>query len=51
MNASEALELAITRPTVYRHLANIHRKLAVSNRGELTLRLAGLRADGERADP
>jgi len=34
---------------VYRHVANIHRKLAVSNRAELMLRLAGMRAAGERA--
>jgi DNA-binding CsgD family transcriptional regulator len=46
-----ARELSISRPTVYRHLANIHRKLAVSNRQELMLRLAGTRAGGERADP
>lgn len=49
--AAIARELSISRPTVYRHLANIHRKLEVSNRGELMLRLVGLRAGGERAEP
>jgi DNA-binding CsgD family transcriptional regulator len=46
-----ARELSISRPTVYRHLANIHVKLAVSNRQELMLRLAGMRAGGSPPDP
>ena len=49
--AAIARELSISRPTVYRHIANIHGKLAVSNRGELMLRLAGMRTAAERADP
>jgi DNA-binding CsgD family transcriptional regulator len=46
-----ARELSISRPTVYRHLANIHVKLAVSNRQELMLRLAVMRAGGSPPDP
>jgi DNA-binding CsgD family transcriptional regulator len=42
--ASIARELSISRQTVYRHLANIHAKLAVSNRQELMLRLSGMSA-------
>ncbi len=44
--AAIARELVISRPTVYRHIANIHTKLAVANRQELLLRLAGMGAGG-----
>ena len=49
--AAIARELSVSRPTVYRHVANLHGKLSVSNRGELMLRLARTRAGGQRADP
>ncbi len=49
--AAIARELSISRSTVYRHLANIHAKLGVSNRGELVLRLAGMAAGTDDGSP
>lgn len=37
--AAIAEKLCVSRPTVYKHIANIHEKLHVSNRQELLLRL------------
>jgi DNA-binding CsgD family transcriptional regulator len=39
--------LFLSLPTVYRHIANIHAKLDVSNRQELLLRLMGRAESGE----
>ncbi len=39
--AKIARTLSLSLPTVYRHIANIHAKLGVSNRQELLLRLMG----------
>lgn len=41
--AAIAEKLCIARPTVYKHLANLHEKLGVSNRQELLLRLTDAR--------
>lgn len=43
--------LILSQATVYRHIANIHAKLGVSNRQELLLKLMGSVESGEERDP
>jgi DNA-binding CsgD family transcriptional regulator len=42
--------LCISPPTTYRHIANLHMKLNVSNRQELLLKLMELQASGDKRE-